>query len=274
MYESITVAAIRSAPGIATLHSRPPRRAPDARGRVGRHVTAGSFTAAPGEERRPLRRVRAPPVTVADLGAPRTVGAGCTQGDPVTCDYTSGVTLRLGDRADSGFASATIATAVYGEHGDDEIRTDAEEAQADGGPGEDAIPASAATRCSDTETVATTPSRPLPERGDYDLWGDEGDDVVIQRTSSSRCWVYGGRGADRLLELHVRPERRPGRRRDVAEHPVRDGGAMNGDEGNDVMVGGLAADSFEGGPGATSFRPLSTGWRTPSLRFGKRHRAR
>ena len=67
-------------------------------------VTAGSFTAAPGEK----NDVRydafgAPPITVADLGAPLIVGAGCTDGTPVTCEYTGSLTLHLGDRADRGF---------------------------------------------------------------------------------------------------------------------------------------------------------------------------
>jgi hypothetical protein len=103
-------------------------------------VTAGSFTAAPGEK----NDVRydafgTPPITVADLGAPLTVGDGCTDGTPVACSYTGSVTLNLGDRSDRGWASATISAVVHGDKGDDVIHADAEEPQAYGGPGGDSI---------------------------------------------------------------------------------------------------------------------------------------
>ena len=111
------------------------------------------------EERRSLRRVRAAAgPTVVDLGAPLTVGAGCTDGTPVTCQYTSaspsprrpgrpGVRERHDHRA--GLRRA----------GCDVIHADAEEPAGYGGPGDDQIQASAATGLRPTASAGTTRSR-------------------------------------------------------------------------------------------------------------------
>ena len=61
--------------------------------------------------------------------------------------------------------------------------------------------------------------------------------------------MYGGRGADRLLSYECAQSGGPGA--DVMTRYLNEavGGSMNGDEGNDVIVGGLAEDTIDGGPG-------------------------
>ena len=169
-------------------------------------VTAGSFTAAPGEK----NDVRydafgPPPITVVDLGAPLIVGAGCTDGTPVTCEYTGSLTLHLGDRADRGFASATIAAQVYGEEGADVIHADAEEPGATGARATTRS-RSAATSSSATASAGTTARGPFQGAVATSLWGEEGDDTLIQRAAvrSLLARRRPGRGPSAGIQLHPR----------------------------------------------------------------------
>jgi Ca2+-binding RTX toxin-like protein len=226
-------------------------------------VTAGSFTAAP-DEKNDVRydAYGSSPVTVSDLGAPLTVGSGCTDGTPVTCVYTNNVTLQLGDRSDNGWASATVAAIVYGERGADVIHADAEEPQAYGGDGNDRI------------EISGNGLRGSGGRGDdliegpfqagvwASLRGDEGDDTLIERNfggNSGRCTFEGGRGGDRLVNWNCKQLGGPGN--DVLSRLLteRVGGVTNGDEGNDIMIGGLAADRFDGGSGGDFIQAAADG---------------
>ena len=224
-------------------------------------VSGGTFTAAPGEKNDVRYDAYAPPPvpTVVDNGAPLIVGPGCMEGTPVTCAFTNGVTLRLGDRADKGSASAYIVATVYGEQGDDVIQADAEEPQAYGGPGDDQIRVSGNQVLGHGERGNDTVEGPFQSGVTTSLWGDEGDDTVIQRTHTSRCWIYGGRGADRLLSLTCTQSGGPGDDVMTRFLDVIVGGVMNGDEGGDIMIGGRAADTFDGGPGGDFIQAAADG---------------
>jgi Ca2+-binding RTX toxin-like protein len=213
-------------------------------------VTAGNFAAAPGEK----NDVRydaygSPPVTVFDLGAPLIVGSGCTDGAPVACDYTSGVTLHLGDRSDRGWASATFVAIVHGEDGADVIHADSEEPQAYGGAGDDQIEVSGNQIRAWGGRGNDALQGPLQTAVTAYLAGEEGDDTLIEKRYGGRCTFEGGRGDDRIVTFSCTQRGGPGR--DVMSRVLHEpaGGAMSGDEGGDIMIGGLAADSFDGGPG-------------------------
>jgi Ca2+-binding RTX toxin-like protein len=90
--------------------------------------------------------------------------------------------------------------------------------------------------------------------------GEEGDDTLIQRNyGGSHCTFEGGRGDDRLLSWGCTQRGGPGN--DVMTRRLDDrfGGVMNGDEGNDIMVGGLLADRFDGGPGGDFIQAAADG---------------
>jgi Ca2+-binding RTX toxin-like protein len=215
-------------------------------------VTAGAFTAAPGEKNDVTYEADGrPPWTVVDNGAPLTVGSGCTPGSPVTCTYTSGVTLHLGDRADRGSASAVLSAVVYGDEGADVIHADAESPVVYGGPGADEIQVggnglTAYGGRGDDRILGAS----IPAFSTYFV-GEEGDDTLDQRTPASNtyCELDGGPGADRLLGYFCTERGGPGR--DIMtrhfDHPA--GGPTDGGEGGDIMVGGSGAGSFDGGSG-------------------------
>jgi Ca2+-binding RTX toxin-like protein len=178
------------------------------------------------------------------------VGSGCTPGTPVTCAYTGGVTLHLGDRADKGWASATLTAIVYGEEGADVIHADAEDPTAYGGPGDDRI------------DLNGNGIRAWGGRGDdiidgptlgavyTQFLGEEGDDALIERRfGGGRCTFDGGRGDDRMINWSCTQRGGPGR--DVMTRHFEEyaGGKAYGDEGGDIMVGGRGPGSFDGGAG-------------------------
>jgi hypothetical protein len=166
-------------------------------------VTHGTFTAAPGEKNDVRFDAYPPPpvATVVDLGAPLVVGPGCSEGTPVTCDALYNVALYLGDRADSGSASAVISSIVYGEQGDDVIWADAEEPRGYGGPGDDKISLNGngvsgyggrGNDYIDGPTQGAVGTR---------FWGEEGDDTLVAMRGAGRCSLDGGPGGDRLLSF-------------------------------------------------------------------------
>jgi len=226
-------------------------------------VTAGNFMAAPGEKNDvTYDAFGSPPITVADLGAPLTVGSGCTDGTPVTCIYTNNVTLQLGDRSDKGWASATITAIVYGEQGADVIHADAEDPQAYGGDGDDEIDVSGNQIRASGGRGDDFIEGPFQHGVSGFVTGDEGDDTLIERDFSGgqgRCAFEGGRGADRIVNWSCTQRGGPGN--DVMSRNLaqRVGGMSNGDEGNDIMIGGQAADQFDGGPGGDFIQAAADG---------------
>lgn len=215
-------------------------------------VTAGTFTAAPGEKNDVRFDAFPPPpvATIVDDGAPLVVGPGCTDGTPVTCGVINSVLLHLGNRADRGFASASTSAAVYGEQGDDVLHADAEFASAYGGLGDDSIAVSGNQVFAHGGRGDDTLEGPFQRGVDLEFWGEAGRDTLIERSpATSHCSMDGGRGADRLLGYFCTQRGGPGRDVMTRQLDIPAGGATYGDRGGDIMVGGLGPGSFDGGPG-------------------------
>ena len=200
-----------------------------------------TYTAAPGE----LNNVRIAvqdggAVTVSDLSAPLSAGAGCAADgqDRATC--SGGTITRLlidtGDLDDSVDLAGGLPATIDGGAGKDLLRGGAGADALRGGAGDDVLDGrGAADQMAGGEGVDTADysSRTAGVRVDVDTGPDDGEagegDTVVEIEN-----VDGGAGTDTLI-----------------------GGAganqLSGGAGDDVLTGGSGDDTLTGGPGVDVF---------------------
>lgn len=148
-----------------------------------------------------------------DAGAPLTAGVGCTPGDPVLCSPVTSFSAVFGAGADRADITTAVPETVFGNDGDDTIRTrtTGSTAEVHGGAGKDTIIASA--------NSAVT------------VDGDLGADKLAGSSNSGVVTLRGGTGDDVLLGRNL--------------GTVLDGGA-----GEDIVVGRGYFNTLQGGDGA------------------------
>jgi hypothetical protein len=127
-----------------------------------------------------------PGVTIADSGAPLTLGPGCVpQGIEALCPGATRVEADLGDGDDVLTLSAPLAADLHGGEGNDALTVVAAVATLDGGDGNDTL-------------TAATGADALSGGPGYDvLTGGEGDDRLDGGTGGDAA--DGGGGADSIV---------------------------------------------------------------------------
>ena len=192
--------------------------------------------------------------SITDAGAPLIAKDPCLPGPPVSCPGNT--RIYLGNRNDEGRTQSFIRIGyVYGESGDDFVRSDGIQAHGYGGPGDDEVIVSAYDGYA---YGGTGNDRLQGNAGEYNLLhGDAGNDVLVQ---GGRCAVmHGGGGADTLLGrasgcsgVPASQSGGPGPDALIVDYSGEAGRAwlLDGGDGADYIVGGGASDEITAGAGA------------------------
>jgi Ca2+-binding RTX toxin-like protein len=192
--------------------------------------------------------------SIVDTGAPVIATDPCVPGPSASCP--GGVRLYLGNRDDKGRTTSLIRIGyVYGEGGDDLVKSDGIQAHGYGGPGDDEVVVSAHDGYA---YGGTGNDRLTGNAGEYNLLhGDAGDDVLVQGGTCAA--MYGDGGADTLLG-HASGCFR-GRASQIGDTGadaliVSSSGEagqpwlLDGGDGADYIVGGGGRDEITAGAGA------------------------